>query len=191
MLLIRVYSLVTLIFVVSLLLTAYALFSTQWLRFDSESVSLPLPLTITYGLFQKCYSWNASCTRFPDPKAGDCDAKDDFCDVWQIARISMAIAAVHGLATLATLLGTLFGGIRLQRKRSGINALFLLGHGFTQVLALASLAYLVNNSHRFAPGTAYGISFYLPIVSASLDLLAMVILATAVLASPPEYYPIP
>ncbi|KAJ1918806.1 hypothetical protein IWQ60_007412 [Tieghemiomyces parasiticus] len=189
----RVYSLVALLFTVGLTFTYYALFTTEWVHFSGARSRFPLPLSIRYGLFHKCYSWNDECVRFPNPKVGDCegDAGAAFCDIWQLARVGIVLGALHGVVTLTALLSTLFGGASRLRKRWSVNATCLLAHAATLTLALATVGYLYDSSDRFAVGASLGSSYLLALLAVILDLFAVVILVTTVVTSPPEYQPIP
>ncbi|KAJ1962810.1 hypothetical protein IWQ62_003411 [Dispira parvispora] len=148
-------------------------------------------MSITYGLFQKCYSWNNKCVRFPDPKAGDCDADGTkFCDLWQLARIGMVLAAVHGVTIFVYTLATLFSRPLVQRRRWGKTVMGLIIHMGMAGLTLGVVGHLFNSADRFRVGTGLGASYITTLVAVILDTFAALILTTAVLNSPPEYQPI-
>ncbi|RKP38492.1 hypothetical protein BJ085DRAFT_29262 [Dimargaris cristalligena] len=190
--LVRIYGLLAILFTVSLVFSFYSLFTVDWVRYSSSKVGIPLPMSIRYGLFQKCFSWNDHCVPFPDPAAGDCDGSGEgggaqFCDLWRVARIGIMLAAVHGLTTFTALVSTLFSSSFLQRKRWTMNTVFLSGHALLLTVSLGLVAHLFNVSSQFGAGTDLGPGFMVALVAVILDVFATVILATAVLAHPPEY----
>jgi len=162
----RTYLILTFQFFLSLVFAVVSLLFPNWLLFQAPA---PLNFRTKYGLFQQCSI--LTCRPFPDPDRGDCDPPD-FCHFWYTARYSQLTAVLLGVLILFLLISVVFSA-HIRQKQSwplvfGLISLF----NVLQIVAMACIANLLNNSGEFYIGTNYDFGFYLNLASWILALTA-------------------
>lgn len=174
-------------FVAAMAMTFVAIFSPDWISYESTSSSGG-QFKKTIGLHRSCSSLDSSCQHFPQYE--DCHGEDRyFCSMWRSVGFLMSFAAVVEMATFVAYIVVILGGKQKRETGWKILSFLLMLMGVVQCASMAIVAYLFDNDDRFFVGWTLDKAWALCTASWSIAVVsAGVISLSAYLLAPEDGY---